>query len=70
MIFRVRVVMICDVLQLLRPLIRDCRQTDGLVVETGQIYGEELLTMELTTVVKMKMEKTKEEIKEQEFHLH
>ena len=70
MIFRVRVVMICDVLQLLQPLIRDYKQKDGFVGVTGQLYGEELLTMELTTVVKMKMERTKEEIKGQEFHLH
>ena len=55
-------------LQLLLPLIKDYKQKDGLVAEMVQVYGEGLLVMELTIVVKMKKERKEVKIKAQEFH--
>ena len=68
MIRCLRVALICGVLQLLLPLIKDYKQKDGLVAEMAQVYGEGLLVMELMIVVKMKKERMEVQIKEKEFH--
>ena len=70
MIRCLRVALICGVLQLLLPLIKDYKQKDGLVAKMAQVYGEGLLVMELMIVVKMKKERMEVQIKEKEFHSH